>query len=165
MTFIAPLHIHMIINVNQLHSWTHNCYFDLFFIKQALYLQATMAGSLCSFAHCSPPRIRMLCTHLFPTILNPDVFVWISYDFWQNGGHLSRLQMFLGSGLQIPFKIGTICNPTSFDHFKSRLVQISDSHCWQSLVKKIFGNFTSLPYISFFTSTSVKVTRFFQGKI
>ena len=30
---------------------------------------------------------------------------------------------------QIPFKIQTICNPTPFDHSKSRLVQISDPHC------------------------------------
>ena len=34
------------------------------------------------------------------------------------------------SGFQIPFKIRTICNPTSFcNHSKSRLVWISDPHC------------------------------------
>ena len=30
MAFILPLHIYMIINVNQLHLWTHNCNFWLF---------------------------------------------------------------------------------------------------------------------------------------
>ena len=33
------------------------------------------------------------------------------------------------SGFQIPFEFQTICNPTFFDHSKSRLVRISDSRC------------------------------------
>ena len=45
-------------------------------------------------------------------------FVWIS-----NGW---------ASGFEIPFQILTIYKPASFDHLKTRLVQISDPHCIQT---------------------------------
>ena len=49
--------------------------------------------------------------------------------FWQNGSHFSQFQMGCASGFQIPSKIWTICQPISFEHWKSALVWISGPHC------------------------------------
>ena len=48
----------------------------------------------------------------------------------ERGGILSHLRpCLIYSVFQIPFATQTICNPTSFEHLKSRLVRISDPDC------------------------------------
>ena len=60
------------------------------------------------------------------TIQNPDIFVRISnvVFFLQNGSHLSGFQM---TGL--PYFRSHLKSRPYFNHFKSRLVRISDTHC------------------------------------
>ena len=52
---------------------------------------------------------------IVPTIRNPDIFERISNGVWQNGGQISNGW---ASGFQIPLKIWSINNPTSFWPFK-----------------------------------------------
>ena len=61
------------------------------------------------------------------TIQNPDIFVWISNDFWQNGSHLSRFQIVGLSDFKSHLKFRPFA--IIFNHSKFGLVQISDPIC------------------------------------
>ena len=68
--------------------------------------------------------------HWKSRLFGPD-FKWFTTKWWK----FVRISNGWASRFQIPFEIWTICNPTSFWPFKSRLVQISDPHC-----RTIFNN-------------------------
>ena len=55
-------------------------------------------------------------------------FVWISNDFWQNGGHLSGFKMVGLPDFSFHPKSGPFATQPLLDHSKSRLVRISDPH-------------------------------------
>ena len=67
------------------------------------------------------------------TILNPDIFVRISYGFWQNVFHLSGFQMVGLLDFRIHLKSIPFTNLPLFDHLKSKLVRFSDPHCTRYL--------------------------------
>ena len=73
--------------------------------------------------------IAIVPTIKFWTIQNPDIFVWISNGFWQNGSNLSGFQMVGLPDFRSHSKSRPFATQPLFDHSKSRLVQISDLHC------------------------------------
>ena len=67
--------------------------------------------------------------HLKTTIQNPDIFVRISNDFWQNRSHLFKFQMVGLPDFRFYLKSGSFATQPLFDYLKSRLAQILDPNC------------------------------------
>ena len=62
---------------------------------------------------------------IVPTIRSTYIFVRISNGFWQNGGHLSGIQIL---DFRSHWKSGPFATQPLFDYLISRLVRISDPH-------------------------------------
>ena len=73
---------------------------------------------------------RALAMAIAPTIWKPDIFIWILNAFFTKWWPFVQISNGLASGYQIPKpKSGPFATQPLIDHSKSRLVQISDSHC------------------------------------